>query len=113
MSRFRVTRTSLWTTEVPPCPEAYEGTYTDHGFCTLPLAKAMKAPNTGWFRALTNHRSAPGGGSVADRPDQPCWFVDIENLDALIAFSDRLGEVIVSSSFEGDPTIEIYDGYRE
>jgi hypothetical protein len=108
---LRVRRTSQWGDEVAPCPEAYKGTYTEHAYCTLPLAQAMKAPQTDWFRRLTNQRKAPGG-SVGDRPDQPCWFVDIDNLDALLAFIERHGEIVMASRSDG-PTIEIYDGYRE
>ncbi len=108
---FRVSRTTLWSDEIPPCPEAYEGTYTEHCYCTLPLSQAMKAANTDWFRRLTNHRKAPGG-SVADAPDRPCWFVDIPDLDALMAFIDRHGRVVIDHPTDG-PTIDIYDGYRE
>ena len=109
--RFRVSRTSVWSDEVAPCPEAYQGTYTQHHYCTLPLAKAMNASTTAWFRSLTNHRSAPGG-SVADAPNQPCWFIDIDGLAGLREFISRHGKVIVDWPSDG-PTIEIYDGYRE
>lgn len=108
---FRVSRTTLWDDEKLPCPEAYAGTYTQHRYCTLPLAKAMKAPTTEWFRSLTNHRSAPGG-SVADALNQSCWFVDIEGLAGLKAFIGRHGQVVVDWQSDG-PTIDIYDGYRE
>lgn len=109
--RFRVSRVSEWSDEVPPCPEAYQGTYTEHRYCTLPLSQAMKAANTEWFRRLANHRPAPGG-SVADALDQPCWFVDIGSLADLEAFVGRHGHVIVDWRSDG-PTIDIYDGYRE
>lgn len=108
---FRVTRTTLWSDEVPPCPEAYQGTYTEHRYCTLPLSEAMKAPNTQWFRDLTNHRPAPGG-SVADDLDQPCWFVDLGSLADLEAFVGRHGQVIIDYPSDG-PHLDIYDGYRE
>ena len=111
MRRFRVNRTSEWNQDVMPCPEAYAGTYTEHRYCTLPLAKAMKSPNTAWFRNLVNHRSAPGG-SVADAPETPCWFVDLGSLADLEAFIARHGAVVVRWPSDG-PTIEIYDGYRE
>lgn len=108
---FRVSRTSVWSDETAPCPEAHQGTYTEHRYCTLPLAEAMKAPQTDWFRRLVNHRSAPGG-SVADAPDQPCWLVNIDSLADLKAFIARHGHVVVGWQSDG-PTIEIYDGYRE
>lgn len=111
---FRVSRTTLWADDVAPCPEAYKGTYTEHAYCTLPLAEAMDpvvAPMTGWFRDLTNHRKAPGG-SVADRLNTPCWFVDIDGLAGLQAFIGRYGMVVVDWPSDG-PTIDIYDGYRE
>lgn len=113
-ARFRVRRTSHgWGDDIAqPCLEAYRGTFTGHVYCTLPLAKAMTSPNTEWFRKLVNHRPAPGGRSVADRPDQPCWFVDIAGLDGLLDFISRHGMVVVNRESDG-VWIEIYDGYRE
>ena len=111
MAKFRVKRTSEWDDEVQPCPEAERGTYTQHAYCTLPLKKAMVASNTEWFRRLTNQRSAPGG-SVGDRLDRPCWFVDLDTMDDLLAFMARHGSVILKRESDGD-TLEIYDGYRE
>lgn len=108
---FRVRRTSVWNDDTAPCAEAYRGTYTAHIYCMLPLAKAMKAPTTDWFRRLANHRPAPGG-SVADQLDQPCWFVDLASLSDLEAFIRRHGHVVVAWQSDG-PAIEIYDGYRE
>lgn len=108
---FRVSRVSVWSDEVPPCPEARQGTYTEHRYCTLPLSQAMKAAQTEWFRKLTNHRPAPGG-SVADALDVPCWFVDIPDLAALEAFIRRHGQVVLDWPSDG-PVIQIYDGYRE
>lgn len=108
--RFRVSRTSVWDDAERPCPEAESGTYTQHVYCTLPLAEAMKSPRTSWFRELTNHRPAPGG-SVADRPDVPCWFVDL-SMDDLEAFCKRHGDVVIGWGSDG-AHLEIYDGYRE
>jgi hypothetical protein len=109
--KFRVTRTSTY--DEKPCPEAVEGTYTQHLYCTLPLKKAMVAPNTEWFRHpnLCNQRKAPGG-SVADKPGVKAWFVEVPHLIDLMAFIGRHGSVVIDRPSDG-PTIEIYDGYRE
>lgn len=112
MVEFRVTRTSTaFVGSRKPCPEAYEGTYTEHVYCTLPLKEAMKSPRTAWFRELTNHRKAPGG-CVADRESVPCWFVKLDSIDDLKKFVNKHGGVVVNWESDG-PTIEIYDYYRE
>jgi hypothetical protein len=43
------------------------------------------------------------------------WVVHIEDLDDLIDFVKRYGNIIISaeSSYNTLPTIEIYDDYRE
>lgn len=109
MSRFRVSRTSTWDTQ--PCPEAVRGTYTEHVYCTLRLDQAMRASTTAWFRALTNHRSAPDG-SVADRENVPCWYIYLDGLDDLLTFVGRYGPCVVQRDSDGD-SIEIYDDWRE
>ena len=109
--RFRVKRTSVWNDDVPPCPEAVRGTYTQHVYCTLPLKEAMRSERTDWFRRLTNQRSAPGG-SVGDRENQPCWFVEFDNLDQLLAFAHEHGDLVLKRESDGS-SIEIYDDYRE
>jgi len=108
--RFRVSRTSQWSDDESPCPEAARGTYTEHVYCTLSLTEAMKSPLTQWFRELTNHRKAPGG-SVADRLNKPCWFVDLSMTD-LEAFCKKYGDAVVGWGSDG-PHLEIYDGCRE
>lgn len=48
--------------------------------------------------------------------DQSYWAIDIDSLDALLALSEKEGEIIVSAPCEYTdnlPEIEIYDDYRE
>lgn len=42
------------------------------------------------------------------------WFVEIPDLDALLAFIARHGELVIGPHHSRDElSIEIYDGYRE
>lgn len=48
--------------------------------------------------------------------DQSYWAIDIDSLGALLALSEKEGEIIVSAPCEYTdnlPEIEIYDDYRE
>lgn len=48
--------------------------------------------------------------------DQSYWAIDIDSLDALLALSEKEGEIIVSAPCEYTdnlPEIEIYDDFRE
>lgn len=43
------------------------------------------------------------------------WTVEIESLEALCAFCNKYGDVIIHPKEEDEefPSLEIYDGYRE
>ena len=52
--------------------------------------------------------------SIAVLSDRLIWSLNIDTLEELIAFIDKLDEeVIVSNSGDDGPAIEIYDGWRE
>ena len=121
--RFAVKRTSVWDDEVSPCPEAVKG--------TLPSidVRACKSPEEfnerglgDWFGEGTSEHDflrGPRGGIVGIRRRRPqdstAWFVEIDSLEALMAFFEKYGELVLTENrADGEtPTIEIYDGYRE
>lgn len=112
--RFIVRRTSVWDDDAQPCPEAVKGTYTRVDARTFKSAKEhdekLREP---WLSRGTNHRKH-NGGIARDFPGERCWWVEIATLDDLWAFSQEHGPVIVSEHFMSeDPSLEIYDGYRE
>ena len=39
------------------------------------------------------------------------WYADLNTLEELLALSKKHGDLIINTEFE--PSIEIYDGYRE
>ena len=42
------------------------------------------------------------------------WYYEINSLEELIKFSEKHGDIIISShNASVTPTLEIYDGYRE
>lgn len=81
--RFKIERTSLYTNK-PPCEEAY----------TLP----------------DEDEYLPGFSK---------YYVDINTIEELLAFTDKYGRVVIDSQpsqvmkSQPNPTIEIYDTYRE
>lgn len=87
MTRFVVRRSSTrFDPDTPPCPEA-----------TL-------APGESWWRGKRGK-------------DYERWFIEIDTLDELMAFTaHHNGSVVVETDcydWPGQPSIEIYDDYRE
>ena len=88
--KFRVIRTSSGSIDDPPCEEA--------------------------IREVFNHYSFTPGNPVTKEFSTFGWYVEIKDLNELIAFSKKYGEIVFgqndamgSNGFE----IEIYDNYRE
>lgn len=110
MTRFLITRTRNWSDE-KPCEEAVRQSYThtEEWF----LFRANKYPNE-WQQTGTNHRTE-GDMAVKEVADSD-WFVEIDTLEALLAFRQKHGPIILDERedrLSPLPTIEIYDGYRE
>lgn len=56
---------------------------------------------------------APTEGAIRGADDElgrEHWTIEIPDLDALMEFAKREGEIIL---WADEPAIEIYDGYRE
>ena len=115
--KFRVERTSVWDDETQPCLEAVSEMIPrwDRRTFKSPEEHDAKLPhNEPWLSNGTEHRLVygPRGGVIGIERrtgDVMVWFVTLDSLDDLIAFSDKYGALVVSA----EPSIEIYDGYRE
>lgn len=80
----------------------------------------VKRTSTGW---LTTYNDPPCDGAVLLNPDReegemPAWGIEIESLEALVAFMESVKHpVIISEPFGksdyADVELEIYDDYRE
>jgi hypothetical protein len=78
------------------------------------LARIADGRGAWWHQAGTNHRTE-GEWLVRDEPPVERWFIDIPDLDALIALAARYGRIIVNAPGLESPDGEIliYDDYIE
>lgn len=106
--KFRVRRTSVWDDETAPCPEATRAEYREWIYWTLPPAQIVKKHPS---LASTTVEKAPGGSRSARTSTG--WWIELDTLDDLLAFQARHGPLVIESAGQDDPTIEIYDDYRE
>lgn len=123
MARFKVERTSdmCWDNQ-KPCSEAVEGTVQVWDVRTFksPEEHDARFPRDRWASRGREHTIGygPRGGVQGIRrrmEDRRAWFVELEDLDALLAFWRKYGELVLKVAVEdgSTPTIEIYDNYRE
>lgn len=107
--RFRVSRTSLYDDSQPPCPEAVEQEYTPVDVRTVDgpaKVRVYGGKRDWWYAEGTNHRVV-NGRIVRDLPPRKGWFVELESLDALIAFYHRHGALIIVSPVDQEDILEI------
>lgn len=106
--KFRLYRTTCWD-DASPHDKAYSELHmrVDHRKFTSP-EEHDAAMHSSWLSYGTNHRLI--NGTIArDVGMQTCWFIDINNLEELLAFQKECGcELVIEGS-----TLEIYDDYRE
>jgi hypothetical protein len=120
--RFAVTRTSSYLDdETPPCDGAAKGTLPRWDVRTFKSFEEHDAKLTPpWLSRGTDHQviTGPRGGATGIKrrmEDGTAWFVDIDSLEALVAFHDKHGDLVLTEAFgnNGHPCLEIYDDYRE
>lgn len=119
--RFAITRTSVHSDDGAPCPEAIKGTlpYWDVRTFKSPEEHDAKLKER-WLDRGTEHQIVygPRGGVQGIKrrmDDRTAWFLDFDSLEALMAFREKHGDLIVTGAFGNyeHPCIEIYDDYRE
>lgn len=116
--KFIVTRTSSGD-DMAPCKEAFETNfvYTDIRDADSPekdrwmLHFSPSVARDHWYGKGRDH--AVIDGHIVRKIDQTKWCVELADLDALIAFVKKYGEVVIRPPEDGTPIIEIYDDYRE
>lgn len=113
--KFYVNRTSEWG-DNQPCPQATLEPYVrvDRRTADDPKKIPMYHGTDGdWYKEGRNHRVE--NGQIARDFDDKAWFVEIDTLDALVAFAKEHGQLVLAhEDWPTDgPSIEIYDGYRE
>lgn len=116
MTLFRITRTSVWAEDVPPCNECKKKiidrvdrrtfkTFEEHDArCTPP-----------WLFAGTDHKVVDGGIERTFKNAKTVWTREFETIEDLVQFTKAQGgEVVISSDYTSViPALEIYDDYRE
>lgn len=112
--QFIITRVSQHLDdEKPPCEgaEFIDGIRVDRRTVDSPEKIPMfrNSPSL-WYKEGRNHRVVDGG--ICRDFDTKYWVVKIENLEDLIKFNKKYGDLVLSID-EGNPSIEIYDTYRE
>lgn len=121
--RFEVSRTSGRATDGKPCEEAFpvHVPVWDQRTSKSPeqhdalmrerfVAHALPAP---WLSEGTDH-CVTDCGIARKLGSRPSWAVDFPDLDALVAFVARYGDVVIEPAFmDRPPRVEIYDDYRE
>lgn len=106
--KFELTRTSVYG-DAKPHDRAYSEMtpIVDHRNFKTPEEHDAKL-NPPWLSRGTNHRLI--NGTIArDVGMKVGWFIEINNLEDLLAFQEECGYELVLSGDE----IEIYDNYRE
>jgi hypothetical protein len=121
--RFKVRRTSQHYDETAPCPEAVKGTIEswDHRTCKSPEEFNERKLGDWFGEGTTDHGFVygPRGGVLGIKrrryPDHTAWFVEFDSLEALMAFSEKYGDLVLTTALDDreTPEIEIYDDYRE
>lgn len=112
--RFMVSRTSNYG-QCPPCEGARQETYlrVDERTVDDPAKLNLFENETDWYGLGCNHRIENGH----IKRDYECkgYFIDIANLEELLAFMDTHGPIVIQKTNTNPQMreIEIYDDYRE
>lgn len=117
---FEVTRTSSFNEENPPCDGCVRIKITKVETFTLGSAEEFDRRHGKtrgkWFSVGTNHRFNKDGCITRDLGEIDSWGIEINTLEELMEFKDRMGsELVIGDSIYSPefPMIEIYDDYRE
>lgn len=99
--KFLISRREGFDSNRPSCEGARLETYTRVEVRTLETFEAFDAKfgerEGAWLSKGENHRALDQEGHIArDWPgDASGWFLDIDSLDALMAFIDRYGPIAI------------------
>ena len=88
-----------------PCVRVDERTVSDPAL--------LRKGSQDWYKEGRNHRVE--NGRIRRDFDGEDWFIEINSLDELAAFSKLYGEIVIGQAWdrEGYMRLEIYDTYRE
>lgn len=125
MTLFRVSRTSTKYHDDHDCPipGAVKGTAQRWDCRTFKSPEEHDAKLGGLSTGLWHDRGTEHGFIYGPRggvhgikrrmEDEPAWFLEVPDLDALVRLAEEHGELVLGYDDNGHPAIEVYDGYRE
>ncbi len=121
--RFAVERVSEYRDDVAPCSEALRDeieVWDVRTFKSPEEHDEIIVNDAPWLSRGTDHGLVlgPRGGVQGIKRrmgTETAWFVEIEDLDALMVFYEEHGDLIITTNWNDHetPTIDIYDDYRE
>ena len=108
--KFIIKKTSHPTNK--PCSEARLEPYLSSESRDVDSPEKLKNPFE-WYETGSNHRLV--NGQITRDHIRSVWTMDMNNLDDLLAFQEKVGEIIIYTNKKDFslPIIEIYDDLRE
>ena len=106
---FRVSRTSTYHSDDPPCEGARRCETMSVDRRTVDDPAKLPRYSEDWYKRGTNHR-VENGCICRDMGWGSDWFVDIPDV---LEFVAKHGRCVVEMGNDGIWCIEIYDDYRE
>ena len=102
--KFLVTRTSL-DDEVKPCVEALQETYTRIDERTTDDPAKIFHGKDWWYDEGKNHRVE--NDHIKRDFDETGWFIVLKDLDELLKFQKKYGDLIITTHWENRAIISI------
>jgi len=116
--RFIVNRTGQYDKEAPPCANAFRSSFPKWHVRTCSEGEfnyRFSASEGEWRANGKNHKVLANGYIARQEDDVERWSIELNTLEEIMAFIAENGQIIISEEDYNcpNPTIEIYDDYRE
>lgn len=111
MMIFKISRTSSYYDETPPCDKAFKTTFPRFDIRTCSEEEYNETRREKWQERGKNHTVLSNGHISRQLEDIEGWGIEINSLEELLELSKKYGEIIVSCDAKN--VLEIYDDYRE
>ena len=117
--KFVICRTSMWTEEKPyeKCVREIVDRIEVRSLNTPEQYDTRFSTREGkWLSRGVNHCiNEEGYIQRTHKNDREVWVIEVNTLDELIALQKEIGEELILSTvrYDGVPSLEIYDSYRE
>lgn len=108
---FIVSRTSEWDKNKSPCDEAFKAKIKniDIRNAKSPCELNDEYTRENWYNQGSDHRVIDGN-IARDMGYNARWVIEVNDV---MEFVRKYGQIVINHDFWGFPHIEIYDDYRE